>query len=393
MAIQRLKGKVQNYDWGGTQFINQILGLDPDGRPCAEYWMGTHRNGISAIEGREESLAAYIADAPAAVLGSVVARDFDNQLPFLFKVLDVASMLSIQVHPTKEEAVIGFAAEESAGIPLGASHRNFKDSNHKPEIMVALSEFWLLHGFRAVDEIQEILQTVPEFRSILPHYASKQTKVLFQYLMELDQEAVHGILAPLNDRLQRENTQEKSQPDYWARLAFDQYTTIGHFDRGIFSIYLLNLVKMEIGEAIFQGAGIPHAYLQGQNMELMANSDNVFRGGLTPKHVDVAMLMKHTNFDAVVPEILKGEVHGNEIVYKTSCKDFELAKVYVDADENYSLDSSGPTIFFVYQGAGSIEGNAATQNYAKGSSFFIDGQEQLNISATSTTTIFVARMP
>ena len=274
MAIHKLFGQVQHYDWGGTQFIPNILGHHSDGRPCAEYWMGTHPNGPSALEEGEVRLTEYIAKDPEHILGARVAAAFDSKLPYLFKVLDVASMLSIQVHPTKAEAIAGFAAEELAGIPRDAANRNFKDDNHKPEIMVALSEFWLLHGFRPTEEIHSILKAIPEFQSLLPLYSTENTKKLYQYIMELDQEDVDELLKPLQKRLEFENTSDKSNPDYWALRAFKLYTINGHFDRGIFSIYLLNLVRINTGEAIFQGAGIPHAYLEGQNMELMATYDD-----------------------------------------------------------------------------------------------------------------------
>ena len=393
MAIHKLTGKVQHYDWGGSQFIPNLLGKAPDGKPCAEYWMGTHPNGPSLKEDGLESLPNYIAKDPVGILGEKVATEFDNKLPYLFKVLDVASMLSIQVHPTKMEAIAGFEAEELVGVPREAAHRNFKDNNHKPEIMVALSEFWLLHGFRQTAEITTMLETTPEFHQLAPYYATQDTKMLYQYLMEMPQAKVDTILEPLQKRLSIAKPLDKAKPDYWALRAFDLYTINGHFDRGIFSIYLLNLVKIAEGDAIFQGAGIPHAYLEGQNMELMANSDNVFRGGLTPKHIDVPMLLKHTDFAAVVPQIIKGAATGHEVVYKTTCEDFELAKIELGNADSFSLACSGPNVFFVYQGEGNIEGRSSSVTYAQGVTLFVDGRESLIIKGSKKTIIFIARMP
>ncbi|MBK8722444.1 MAG: mannose-6-phosphate isomerase, class I [Saprospiraceae bacterium] len=327
MAIVNLEGKIQHYDWGGKTFIPSIFGLQSNETPCAEYWMGTHPNGMSMIENTGKSLEQYIAEHPEKSLGQATAKDFNNKLPFLFKVLDVASMLSIQVHPTKEAAIKGFAAENKAGIPLNATNRNFKDDNHKPEIMVALSEFWLLHGFRSPFQIAKILKSKTAFHPLMAQFKERDTRKLYQYIMEMPQDKVNALLQPLFETLQKQQPIDKSNPDYWAWKAFEQYTRAGQYDRGIFSIYLLNLVKIEKGGAIFQGAGIPHAYLEGQNMELMANSDNVFRGGLTPKYIDVAMLINHTSFETVRPKILKGRKSKFENSYKTACKDFEIASI------------------------------------------------------------------
>jgi len=395
MGVVRIDGKIQHYDWGGRAFIPSIFGIKESSTPCAEYWMGTHPNGMSVLSNKNSTLEEYIHENPSKILGTITATNFKNKLPFLFKVLDVASMLSIQVHPTKKEAELGFAAENEAGIALNAPNRNFKDANHKPEIMVALSEFWLLHGFRAVVQINEILHTIPSFHSLIEYFKDNNIKKLYQYIMEMEQEEVNRILLPLHQTLKNQTDLEKSSPDYWAMKAFEQYTQNGDFDRGIFSIYLMNLVKIEPGSAIFQGAGIPHAYLEGQNMELMANSDNVFRGGLTPKYIDVPMLLKHTKFESIEPKILNGNIYNHERIYKTECSDFEISCISLNSKEIYSqLKSKGPSILFILNGHGEIIINSTKSiNFGKGTTFFVDDSEQYTIIANEKVVIFKAGMP
>ncbi|MEM9848470.1 MAG: mannose-6-phosphate isomerase, class I, partial [Bacteroidota bacterium] len=323
MSILAIKGKVQNYAWGGKDFIPALIGVENKAQQAfAELWMGAHHRGPAQIEGSEQTLADLIEEKPNEMLGQVIAEKFDHRLPFLFKILDVNKMLSIQTHPTKAQAIAGFEKENKVGVPLTAKHRNFKDDNHKPEIMIALTDFWLLHGFQSVAAIHQCLHEVLEFEPLRPHFQTRSIRQLYQHIMELPQASVNEILAPLQKRLNAVEDLPKSSPDYWAKLAFQDYTRAGDFDRGIFSIYLFNLVQIAPGRAIFQDAGIPHAYLEGVNVELMANSDNVFRGGLTPKHIDVPELMHHLKTDAVVPKVFEGEqLTANERVYRTPAPD------------------------------------------------------------------------
>ena len=274
-----LKGKIQNYAWGGTQYIPNLLNKQASNEKCAEYWLGAHINAPSTIQTLkgEEQLNRYISSNPTEILGSKVYNKF-KALPFLFKVLDVFEMLSIQVHPTKIEAEKGFKHENELGIPLSAAHRNYKDDNHKPEIMVALSEFWLLHGFLPKAALKKRISSIPEFSSFISVFNEDDYYSLYKYVMEQSVEETNTLLQPLVDRivpLFLKGELEKSSPDYWAAKSVVALGETSNFDKGIYSIYFFNIVKAEKGEAVFQDAGIPHAYLEGQNMELMANSDNV----------------------------------------------------------------------------------------------------------------------
>lgn len=370
-AIIKLEGKAQNYAWGGSDFIPALIGFKKEENlPYAEWWMGTHPRGAAQldVDGEIIGLADYIASSPESILGTKTAAYFDNQLPLLFKVLDVKSMLSIQVHPTKEEAIAGFKKENAAGIALDAFNRNFKDNNHKPELMVALSDFWLLHGFKSYDQILSDLKKEPALKAFYTlAEQQKDLKALYEYVMRAAQEEVDALLQPLFDKV-KVGSYDENNPHYWAKDAFEIYTREEHYDRGIFSIYMMHLLYLKEGEAIFQDAGILHAYLKGQNIEIMANSDNVFRGGLTPKYVDVDELLNHVKFEGIEPKVISNDGNSTqETVFKTPAPDFELSEIVVKKDLPYEIKAGkGAAIFLIYSGRVTVDG----KEYTQGQSFF-----------------------
>jgi mannose-6-phosphate isomerase len=392
-----LKGKVQHYAWGGFTYIPSWLGVEnKDNKPYAEYWMGAHPSAPSEINTPNGTLSldVLIREYPEEFIGNTVMKQF-GELPYLFKILDVHEMLSIQVHPTKEEAEKGFAAEETLGVPLNAANRNYKDKNHKPEVMVALSEFWLLHGFKPKDELLLTLKTIPEFAALDELFLEKGYKGLYQYVMELPQEEVDEILRPLVEKeLKRkaDGDLSKDQPGWWVCKLFDGQDSIASIDRGVFSIYFFNIMKAEQGEAVFQGAGIPHAYLEGQNVELMANSDNVLRGGLTPKHVDVPELLKHTSFQGIDPQLMKGTEKNGEKIYSCPVRDFGISKIELAGDQVYSGTASSLEIFVVIDGELSIEGTN-TVTGRKGDSVAILAGETYKVSTGSRVLAYKAFVP
>lgn len=366
-GIFPLRGVVQHYAWGGYQYLPHLLSIDnTDQQPFAEYWLGTHPKGPATFLDEEESpnLGAFFAQSPE-YLGEQVQADF-GALPFLFKILDVRQMLSIQLHPTRPVAMAGFAREEAAGIPRLAPHRNYKDQNHKPEVMVALTDFWLLHGFRSADAIRQTLLTNPGWNVLLPVLEENGVKGLYEHVMRLSAQAVSELLEPLRQRLmKRVEEPEKGHPDHWATRAFEQYSNDGQHDRGIFSVYWFNLVQLAEGEGIFQGAGIPHAYLEGVNVELMANSDNVLRGGLTPKHIDVDELLANIIADPVVPQILKGLSDTKKIIeYPVPVADFSLRKISLQPGESLMSSQRGPAIYLLLEGAVALNDELYQQGQA-----------------------------
>ncbi len=399
--IGRLFGKIQNYSWGGYDFIPLLIGLKPEsGQTYAEYWMGAHEKAPSQIlhnDGTTIALNDLIKEQPEKTLGPYVARRY-SILPFLLKVLDVREMLSIQVHPTKSEAEIGFARENAMGIPLDAPQRNYKDGNHKPELEVALSDLWLLYGFRPEDQLQEVLNQIPEFHTLKPIFASGGYFELYKYVMEMPQELVNSLLHPLVERiLQKYNSGEleESSPDYWAAKTV-QGRQGENYDRGIFSIYFFNLIRLKPGQATFQGAGIPHAYLQGQAIEIMANSDNVIRGGLTPKHIDVQQLLRLVTFKGITPEIIEGRQCDNpcEISYESPCPDFCLSRVLLNKSDLYENTASSIEMLLLLNGETTLTADDKQMLVKKGECMIVFAGEHYRLrSMSEDTLLFRASIP
>ncbi len=325
--------------------------------------MGAHPKGPGRLRDDSGNLADLIEAAPRKVLGDSVAARFENRLPFLFKVLDVREMLSIQVHPTKTAAEKGFAAEERDGPPRDAPDRNYRDDNHKPELGVALTDFYLLHGFRSRDQVQRTLEEVCGWNDLRSVLETGGVKGLFAHVMNAEQNEIDRLLQPLAEKLADKVSEDRNHADFWAQRAFEQYTSEGHYDRGVFSIFWFNLVHLKPGEGIYQDAGIPHAYLEGVCLELMANSDNVLRGGLTPKHIDVPELMKNTRFKEVLPDKIRPEPEADGWNrYPTPAPDFELSFRDLPAGESVAMTTKGgPAILLLMHGSVSIEGLQLTE--------------------------------
>lgn len=397
--IFKLKGKIQNYAWGGFDYIPSLLGFkNINHQPCAEYWLGAHPSASSdlLIENELVSLNKIINEYPAETITNKVFQQF-GELPYLLKILDVKDMLSIQVHPSKAEAIKGFEAEEFAGISIKAPHRNYKDKNHKPEVMIALSQFWLLHGFRQEAELERILEDVQEFNILLPLFKREGLKGLYQFVMEMKQEDIDALLFNLVKReLRRKENNElsKEHPGWWVCKLFEGSQEIKNIDRGIFSIYFFNIVKVEKDNAIFQGAGIPHAYLEGQNVELMANSDNVLRGGLTPKHIDVPELMKHTSFVSVAPNVMQGNnIDAIEKNYPCPVADFGINKIELSGDEKYGSIANSLEILIVIEGAGIINAPQLNMMIKKGEAIAIFSGQEYTIASSGHCLLFKAFVP
>lgn len=393
--MYRLKGRIQPYAWGGNHFIPDLFNIDADkSKPAAEYWLGTHPGGITEIEVNKEkweSLAFVIDEDKQKWLGPKISKTF-GRLPFLLKVLDVKDMLSIQVHPSKEAAIKGFHFENERGIPLNAPHRNYKDDNHKPEIMIALSEFWLLHGF--ANNIEECLEKYSFLSPYRKNFQDGGIKNLYKTLMELEPAAVNEIFSRLAARLlplYKNGTLEKSSPDFWAARAIEHGSHNGVYDRGIFSIYLFNLICLHPGEGIFQGAGMPHAYLEGQNIELMSNSDNVLRAGLTEKHIDIQELLKNTLFNETNPNIIKPKQGQDEQHYDCPVPDFALDSYALKQGAQKDFHASGPEILLMISGTATIMGDRAF-DVSSAEAFYCLPDENYQIRAQSDIYFVVARV-
>lgn len=414
----RLDGAVQPYAWGGDDFIPRLVGRTPAaGHPAAELWLGAHPAGPAraSLAGRTASLDAVIATAPGLVLGDAVASRFDATLPYLLKVLDVRAMLSIQAHPTRDQAREGCAREDALGVPRDAPHRTYRDANHKPEMQVALGEFWMLHGFRPLAEVARNLHVRPELGPLFPELASPDavakwspsderaaSRRIFERVMTVSQDAVDRALAPLVSRLASaadRGALEKSSHDFWAARAARQFPLPGgHLDRGLVSIYLLNLLRLDVGEATFVPAGVLHAYLEGRNVELMAASDNVLRGGLTPKHVDVAELLRILTFDAAPPARLAPAVSPGRAVFRPPVEEFALERWDLRRDgAPVQRADPGPTTLLVLDGAATLSWTGAsgplTMSLDRGGVALVPASLPYALHAGRDATVFVATVP
>jgi mannose-6-phosphate isomerase len=374
----KLHGVHRHYDWGGTAYIPSLMNTNnTDQQPFAEYWMGAHVSAPAQIETQN---------------GLVSIHEFGT-IPYLFKILDVAKMLSIQVHPSKENAVIGFALEEKAGIAINASNRNYKDQNHKPEVMVALSDFWLLHGFLAPELLAARLRDDHYFNSLQDYFKGVDYEGLYQYFMQLSSQDADMILKPLmKDAVAsvQSGKADKSHPHWWAHQYYNGVVPESNIDKGIFSIYILNIVQVQKYQAVFQGAGLLHAYLEGQNIELMANSDNVLRGGLTPKHIDIEELIKHVQFVPTYPKVLFGDaLNEQEIIYPCPVADFGLTKIAIKHGESYTIHTHSIEMLLVMEGLVEMDGIL----YHAGEVAMVTALQQLTIQAKEASVIFKAFVP
>jgi mannose-6-phosphate isomerase len=386
--VYKVKGVVQHYNWGGKEFIPQLLGINnKEGKPFAEYWIGAHPNAPAVLEDENILLQALITENTTGVLGQRVAARFGS-LPYLFKILDVRQMLSIQVHPSKESAIEGFKKENEAGIALTAPNRNYKDQNHKPELMVALSDFWLLHGFKNENELKNIFQRIPAFSFLQASFKKGGYKALYEEVMTMQQDKVDEVLAPLMKEIlprYQNETLQKSDEHFWAARAVLTFCKEGFYDRGIFSIYLFNLLHLKQGEGIYQPAGLPHAYLEGQNVEVMAASDNVLRAGLTDKHIDVAELMKHVKFEATRPNIIKAR-SAAEQSFEAPVEEFLLKRFLIKETVSFSAESA--TIIFIYEGEGSINYGEQAIALNRGEAALVPAGKDVSVISSSASLIF-----
>ena len=396
-----ITGKVQHYTWGGFYYLPKLLNIPvKKGETYAEFWLGAHERGSSEFKNGSENpiiLKDYIKAYPRQTLGEK-ANDVFGHLPYLLKILDVKDMLSIQVHPTKKDAQIEFDAENLRGVDLTAPERNFKDNNHKPELMLALSEFWLLHGFKAPKALQTILRETPELHFLVPIFGGDNYRKLYKHVMELPQVQVDRHLKTLVERVIshfQAGKLNKDKEDFWAARAAISYSQDGHIDRGIFSVYFLNLVHLQAGQAVFQDAGLPHAYLEGQNVEIMSNSDNVLRGGLTTKYVDVPELMKHIKFESTIPNIITGvETSEGNVVYPSPAQDFELSRLQIAKGHSEKLKSLSIEIFLVFSGSAEVLENTGTPfRRTKGEAWVSFDGASSEVRALEDTVIYKASIP
>jgi len=391
--MELMSNRIRPYAWGSRTAIAELIGApSPAPHPQAELWMGAHPGDSSTLIGPagDRTLLDAITDKPVLMLGERVEREFGPRLPFLFKVLAAAEPLSLQAHPSAAQAARGFALEEAVGVPVNSGGRNYKDGSHKPELICAITEFDALCGFRNPEETVQLLADlgVPQ----LDHYLSLLSgqpdsdgvRALFSSILTIPS----GVFSPLLTavlsacvRLVRKGS--AFTREYRTALELgERYPG----DPGVLASLLLNRVTLQPGEALYLAAGNLHAYLAGVGVELMANSDNVLRGGLTPKHVDVPELMRVLDFTAGDVEVLGGDpVRPGEVLYRTPAPEFRLSRLALDA-EPLDITHDGPQMVLVVDGSATVQNAAGTQlSVDRGRSVWVAaGDAAVSISGTGT---------
>lgn len=388
--MDRLTNTVRPYAWGSTTAIPGLLGVEPTGEPQAEVWMGAHpgapsrvaRPGASSGDGAGDGaqpLSDVIASAPETELGAAAVAKFGPRLPFLLKILAAASPLSLQVHPDLAQAKSGYEDEEARGIPVDAPERTYKDANHKPELICALTPFHGLCGFRGAAEAADLLAGL-DVDSLKPYVDLLRARP--------EEAALREVLTAVLGGDQAETAATVTEAAAAAERLGGRYAPYaeiaGHCpgDPGVIAAMLLNHVTLQPGEAMFLGAGVPHAYLDGLGVEIMANSDNVLRCGLTPKHIDVPELLRVVRFEATAPHILRPEADASgEEVYDTPVDDFQLSRHVLPQDSApRDLTLGAPQILLCTDGAprvGRLELKA-------GDSVFVPAGEHTELAGTGT---------
>ncbi|MET9733010.1 mannose-6-phosphate isomerase, class I [Streptomyces sp. NPDC006458] len=375
--MDRLDNTVRPYAWGSTTAIPELLGVEPTGAPQAEMWLGAHP-GAPSRTGRGTLVEVIEAD-PVRELGEATVDRFGPRLPFLLKILAAGAPLSLQVHPNLAQAKEGYADEERRGIPLDAPHRNFKDANHKPELICALTEFDGLCGFRDPVETAALLDGLgvdslkPYVDLLHAHPEEAALREVLTAILSADPEEMHRTVAEATAACTRLGG------------AYTPYADIAHHypgDPGVIAAMLLNHVRLQPGEALYLGAGIPHAYLDGLGVEIMANSDNVLRCGLTPKHVDVPELLRIVRFEAADAGVLRPEAAPDgEEVYETPIDEFRLSRyVLPPAGAAHDLTRATPQILLCTAGTVRV----GEHELGPGASVFVPANERTDVSGTGT---------
>lgn len=415
--MYRLQNTVRNYAWGSETALAELLNTTPSGQPEAELWIGAHPDAPSVVLRDEprssQPLDAVIEDDGERMLGS--AREQFGHLPFLMKVLCAAQPLSIQVHPTREQAIAGFARENEAGVPRDAAHRNYKDDNHKPEMIFALTRFEALCGFAPLQESASLFcawasylesqQVLSSDTTTLPvinantditeivngDRAVDQAKALAGLLLEseTEEEALRDTFTLILKggtgvrALAATAPLLASAPDTVpARLKeLSKIAELHPADPGLVVSLLLNRISLQPGETIYLPAGNVHAYLQGTGVEVMASSDNVLRGGLTAKHIDLRELVSTVNFH--VAEVPHVEAHLTDLgqeLYQPPFVEFQLQRIELSPTETPSggdvvLAQSGPAVVLVTRGSLLLESPTSTLELKVGESAFVPASE------------------
>ena len=416
-GLMKLDNPIQHYAWGSKTGLARLQGRQAATEPEAELWIGAHPQAPSAVTvaGRSITLDRLVAERPAEMLGPVATR-FGPELPFLLKVLAVAEPLSIQAHPSLAQAAEGFSREQEAGIAPDAPSRNYRDRNHKPELAVALEPYWMMSGFRPYAELVRHLEAVgvPELRAATAALRQRPTEQalgsLLATALQLNDRQRADLVSRTEEHAARRlrgadrdpNSEDTGSPSAalteaeaaarWVVRLAANYPG----DAGVLSPNLLNVVRLAPGQGTFTGAGTLHAALSGTAVELQANSDNVLRGGLTVKHVDVPELLRVARFEPQEAAVLDppADAHG-ERHYPTPAAEFALSSVALDTlrEVPFVATTAGPEILLcLYGDAAVTDSDGHTVSCRPGEALFVPAAVK-GYRVRGKATMFRARVP
>jgi mannose-6-phosphate isomerase len=404
--VHLLRGAVRTYAWGSRTAIADFTGRpSPTAHPEAELWFGAHPGDPAWLETDEgeRSLLAALQSDPEGQLGSAVCQRFGDTLPFLLKVLAADEPLSLQAHPSAAQAVEGYAREERMGIAVSAPNRNYRDRSHKPELLVALGQFEALAGFRPAARSVELMRALAvtdldPFVSLLAGESDADgLRALFTTWITAPQPDLDVLVPAVIDgaiQYVRSGEQQFAAEAKTVLELGERYPG----DAGVLAALLLNRISLNPGEAIYLPAGNLHAYLNGIGVEVMANSDNVLRGGLTPKHVDVPELLRVLDFRPVTDEIVYPQItrDGLELVYDTPAPEFAVSVLRIDGEHlGHEIDApshhDGPQILLCTEGSTVVHAKSGTVTLERGSAAWVAADDgPIRLVAAKPTKLFRA---
>jgi mannose-6-phosphate isomerase len=384
--VDVLRGALRTYAWGSHTAIAEFTGRhSPTPHPEAELWLGAHPGDPAWLEGDggERSLLDTITSDPEGQLGAATRERFGDTLPFLAKVLAADEPLSLQAHPSATQAMEGFAREDQQGIPVSAPTRNYRDRSHKPELIVALGTFEALAGFRPVARSVELLRalTVADldpFVNLLAGQADADgLRALFTTWITAPQAALDVLVPAVLDGAVNYLRSGATEFAIEAKTTL-QLGELYPGDAGVLASMLLNRITLKPGEGIYLPAGNLHAYLHGVGFEVMANSDNVLRGGLTPKHVDVPELLRVLDFTPTDDAALKPRTvrDGIELVYDTPAAEFAVSVLHLDGRElGHQTDAparhDGPQVLLCTEGSVQVHAKSSVLTLDRGAAAWV----------------------
>lgn len=388
--MELLRGALRTYAWGSRTAIAEFTGRPvPAAHPEAELWFGAHPGDPAWLQtdGAETSLLEALVADPEGQLGSASRARFGDVLPFLVKVLAADEPLSLQAHPSTEQAVEGYLREERLGIPVNSPVRNYRDTSHKPELLVALQPFEALAGFRPAARTRELLQALAvsdldPFIDLLSDQSDADgLRALFTTWITAPQPDIDVLVPAVLDGAIHYVSSGATEFAAEAKTVLELGERYPG-DAGVLAAMLLNRITLAPGEAIFLSAGNLHAYLRGVGVEVMANSDNVLRGGLTPKHVDVPELLRVLDFNPTPESQLRAAVRreGLCLIYDTPTDEFAVALLVLDGEYlGHEVDASsrhdGPQILLCAEGSTTVHGKFDSLTLERGMAAWVGADD------------------